>query len=49
MSHGPYDAGMTEDVLGTRGTERDTLVGFLDWYRAVVERKVQGLSLEDGD
>jgi uncharacterized damage-inducible protein DinB len=47
MSHGPYDAGMTEDVLGTRGTERDTLVGFLDWYRAVVERKVQGLSLED--
>jgi Protein of unknown function (DUF664) len=36
-----------EDVLGTRRGERDTLVGFLDWYRAVVEHKVEGLSGED--
>src|SRR5687767_13172396 len=37
----------TDDVLGTRRDEHDTLVGFLDWYRAVIERKVEGLSLED--
>ena len=30
-----------------RRGERETLGGFLDWYRAVVERKVDGLSLED--
>ncbi len=36
-----------EDPLGVRRDERDTLGGFLDWYRAVVERKVTGLSLED--
>ena len=33
-----------EDTLGVRQTERQTLTGFLDWYRAVVERKVTGLS-----
>ena len=32
-----------DDVLGTRRDEHDTLVGFLDWYRAVIERKVDGL------
>ncbi len=36
-----------EDPLGVRRDERDTLGGFLDWYRAVVERKVNGLTLED--
>jgi hypothetical protein len=36
-----------EDYLGVRKGERETLGGFLDWYRAVVERKVDGLSLED--
>jgi hypothetical protein len=33
-----------EDTLGVRQNERDTLGGFLDWYRAVVQRKVTGLS-----
>ena len=28
-----------------RQGERETLEGFLDWYRAVVERKVDGLTL----
>jgi hypothetical protein len=36
-----------DDVLGVRRGERETLAGFLDWYRAVVERKVDGLSLVD--
>jgi hypothetical protein len=36
-----------EDPLGVRRGERDTLEGFLDWYRAVVERKVDGLSPDD--
>lgn len=35
------------DVLGTRVPERETLIGALDWYRAVVVNKVDGLSLED--
>ena len=30
-----------------RQNERDTLVGFLDWFRAVAVRKVNGLRLED--
>jgi Protein of unknown function (DUF664) len=34
-----------EDSLGVRRDERETLQGFLDWYRAVVEHKVDGLSL----
>jgi hypothetical protein len=33
--------------LGTQFGERDLLEGFLDWYRAVVENKVTGISLED--
>jgi hypothetical protein len=36
-----------EDPLGVRQGERETLEGFLDWYRAVVERKVDGLSPDD--
>ena len=33
--------------LGGRADERDMLCGFLDWYRSVVERKVQDLGLDD--
>ena len=33
--------------LGGRADERDMLFGFLDWYRSVVERKVEGLALGD--
>lgn len=36
-----------EDYLGVRRGETETLDGFLDWYRSVVEQKVKGLSLED--
>jgi hypothetical protein len=36
-----------DDPLGVRRGERETLEGSLDWYRAVVERKVDGLTLED--
>jgi uncharacterized damage-inducible protein DinB len=36
-----------EDTIGVRRNERETLEGALDWYRAVVERKVDGLSLEE--
>lgn len=36
-----------DDPLGVRRGERETLEGFLDWYRAVVERKVEGLTLAD--
>jgi hypothetical protein len=36
-----------EDELGVRRGENETLGGFLNWYRAVVERKVHGLPLED--
>jgi hypothetical protein len=35
-----------EDTLGVRRNESETLGGFLDWYRAVVERKVDGLTLD---
>lgn len=35
------------DALGVRAGERETLVGFLDWYRSVVERKVAGLPFDD--
>jgi hypothetical protein len=35
-----------DDTLGVRRNERETLTGFLDWYRAVVERKVDGLTLD---
>jgi hypothetical protein len=33
--------------LGGRADERDMLCGFLDWYRSVVERKVEGLTFDD--
>ncbi len=36
-----------EDPLGVRRGERETLEGSLDWYRAVVERKVDGLALDN--
>jgi hypothetical protein len=36
-----------DDPLGVRRGERETLEGSLDWYRAVVERKVDGLGLDD--
>ena len=36
-----------DDFLGVRQGERETLEGFLDWYRAVVERKVEGLPRDD--
>jgi len=32
--------------MGVRRDERATLQGFLDWYRAVVEHKIDGLSLD---
>ncbi|MGH8989173.1 MAG: DinB family protein [Acidimicrobiales bacterium] len=30
-----------------RSGEREMLTGFLDWYRAIIERKVQGLTMGD--
>jgi uncharacterized damage-inducible protein DinB len=39
-------AAMTEHVDG-RAPERVLLTGFLDWYRTVVEHKVEGLTLPD--
>lgn len=33
--------------LGGRAPESELLTGFLDWYRDVVARKVEGLSLAD--
>jgi uncharacterized damage-inducible protein DinB len=36
-----------EDSLGVRRGERETLEGFLDWYRAVVERKIEGVATDD--
>ncbi len=38
---------MVGDELGTRLEERETLCGFLDWYRAVVIHKVEGLTDSD--
>ena len=35
-----------EDSLGVRRSERETLEGALDWYRAVIERKVDDLGIE---
>jgi uncharacterized damage-inducible protein DinB len=37
----------SSSALGGQAAERDLLSGYLDWYRAVVERKVADLSLED--
>ena len=33
-----------DDPLGVRRGERETLEGALDWYRAVVEHKIEGLT-----
>lgn len=38
---------VASEHLGGRADERMMLTGFLDWNRAVVERKVEGLSLDD--
>ncbi len=37
---------MADSAFGGQGDERALLIGFLDWYRAVVERKVADLSWE---
>jgi hypothetical protein len=37
---------MAEDLLGAREPERETLAGFLDWYRRVATNKLDGLSPE---
>ena len=34
--------------FGGLSGERELLTGYLDWYRAVVEHKVEGLSFSDG-
>ena len=36
---------MTDEAFGGQADERELLTGFLDWYRAVAGRKVDGLSL----
>jgi hypothetical protein len=41
------DSGKGGDPLGVRSPERETLVGFSDWYRQVALNKVEGLSLAD--
>lgn len=33
-----------DDTFGVRRGERETLEGALDWYRAIVEHKIEGLS-----
>ncbi len=38
---------MTDDPLKTRVAEREMLEGYLDWYRVVAAKKLQGLSEED--
>jgi hypothetical protein len=35
-----------DDWLGVRQPERETLCGFLDWYRDVAIKKLDGLSLD---
>jgi uncharacterized damage-inducible protein DinB len=35
-----------DDTFGVRQGERETLAGALDWYRGIVEHKVEGLSSE---
>jgi len=37
---------VTEDPLGGRADEATVLVGFLDWYRAIAARKVEGMTTE---
>jgi hypothetical protein len=36
-----------DDGLGARAAERDVLTGTLDWYRGVVENKLDGLADRD--
>jgi Protein of unknown function (DUF664) len=36
---------VSDGGLGGQSDERELLTGFLDWYRAVVERKAEGLTL----
>jgi Protein of unknown function (DUF664) len=38
------DISDNSDFLGSRGDERSMLCGFLDWYRAVVPHKLEGLT-----
>jgi hypothetical protein len=38
---------VSDDPFGGRSGERVMLCGFLDWYRAVVARKVEGLADDD--
>jgi uncharacterized damage-inducible protein DinB len=38
---------VSSSSLGAQAGERELLNGFLDWYRAVVQNKVRGLSYED--
>jgi uncharacterized damage-inducible protein DinB len=38
---------VTATSLGGQDHERELLGGFLDWYRAVVQRKVEDLTLEE--
>ena len=46
-SAGPRRVVAVEDPLGVRRGERETLEGALDWYRAIVENKVDGLGLDE--
>jgi hypothetical protein len=36
----------TDDRLGARQPERESLLGFRDWYAEVIVKKIDGLSLE---
>lgn len=42
-----YDAAVTGSAFGGQDHERELLGGFLDWYREVVQHKVEDLTLED--
>ena len=46
MRHSVPVSGST-DHMGARADERTMLNGFLDWYRAVIEHKVEELTLDD--
>jgi hypothetical protein len=48
IGHSVWVSGSTEH-LGARIEERSMLSGFLDWYRSVVEHKVEGLALDDAN
>jgi len=38
---------VVDDSFGAESQEREMVTGYLDWYRAIVGRKVEGLSLAD--